>query len=139
MTHEIVQAERDRQIAKGFDAAHDDRHGREHLIYWAKVYAEGGQVLEASAMLVALAELDFRKPPAELLAAHDSKVRADTLEEAAKVLIEKSKTWGATAGRLASEKQWEDSNRYHHYAIAHRSDASTIRALATPAEGKNDD
>jgi len=56
-----IMRERAAQIEKGYDAAHDDAHGREHLVYQAQWYAMRGEVLKAAAMLVALAEYDSRR------------------------------------------------------------------------------
>lgn len=54
--HEAVQAERARQIAKGYDAAHDDEHGMAHLLTWAMHYLERGETVKAGALLVAARE-----------------------------------------------------------------------------------
>lgn len=57
---QAVCDERKRAIEKGYDADHDDAHGREHLIHWAKNYALAGEVAKAAGMLVALSEYDDR-------------------------------------------------------------------------------
>jgi hypothetical protein len=61
-TFEQVVAEHQRAIAKGFDAAHDDEHGREHLIRWAIDYAMRGETLKSAGMLAALNLYDSRHP-----------------------------------------------------------------------------
>ncbi len=56
-----VRDQRERQIAMGFDAAHDDAHGREHLIEGAKSYAVRGELVKAAAMVMALSHYDERR------------------------------------------------------------------------------
>ncbi len=56
-----VRDQRERQIAMGFDAAHDDAHGREHLIEAAKSYAVHGDLVKAAAMVMALSHYDERR------------------------------------------------------------------------------
>lgn len=51
-----VQAERARQIEKGYDAAHDDEHGVAHLTHWRDVYKRRGRVIAAAAIDVAISE-----------------------------------------------------------------------------------
>jgi len=48
-----VWAERQRQIAMGYDAAHDDEHGLEHLLRHGYAYAMRGEILKAAAMMIA--------------------------------------------------------------------------------------
>lgn len=51
-----VQAERRRQIEKGYDAAHDDEHGVEHLRRWRDSYRQRGLAIAAAALDIAIEE-----------------------------------------------------------------------------------
>lgn len=57
VTREAILGERQRQIAKGYTAAHDQAHGLEHLLVWAEDYLMRGKVLEGAAMVEAAREL----------------------------------------------------------------------------------
>lgn len=46
-----MDAERERQVAHGFDDRHDDEHGVAHLADWAIDYARRGKVVAASTMV----------------------------------------------------------------------------------------
>lgn len=52
-----VYKERQRQIAIGYDAAHDREHGADHLMHWALTYLYRGERLKAAAMMEALRDL----------------------------------------------------------------------------------
>lgn len=54
---ERIKIERQRQIAKGFDADHDAKHGVDHLLTWAQDYARKGEPLAAAALIEAAREL----------------------------------------------------------------------------------
>lgn len=60
LTHDgfraAVTAERLRQIAKGYDQAHDDEHGTDHLLVWAQDYTRRGELLKAAALIEAARE-----------------------------------------------------------------------------------
>jgi len=56
-----VLAERQRQIAKGYNEAHDDKHGVDHLIMWAQEYARVGAAVKSAALLEAARECLLRK------------------------------------------------------------------------------
>lgn len=51
-----VTAERQRQIQKGYDAAHDDERGTRHLFQWAVEYARRGERVKFGALLEAIWE-----------------------------------------------------------------------------------
>lgn len=51
-----VQAERRRQVEMGYDAAHDDAHGLEHLRQWELVYAARGELIKSRAIGEAIKE-----------------------------------------------------------------------------------
>jgi len=55
-----IQAERDNQRAKGYDAAHDDEHGADHLLMWAQDYAGRGERVKSAALVDAARELLMR-------------------------------------------------------------------------------
>lgn len=54
---EKVRTERERQIAKGYDADHDDVHGIRHIAMWMCGYAERGEHVKAAALALAASEL----------------------------------------------------------------------------------
>lgn len=54
--HALVIEERKRQIAKGYDAAHDDEHGIDHLLSWAQDYARRGEPVKSAALIHAARE-----------------------------------------------------------------------------------
>lgn len=54
---DAVQAERERQVAKGYDRAHDTEHGIDHLLVWAYEYALKGKPVKSAAMIEAAREL----------------------------------------------------------------------------------
>lgn len=66
-----VHAERARQIAKGYDAAHDDEHGEGHLLEFVAALIDNpvrastrAELVKAAALLVAVIEvLDRRENP----------------------------------------------------------------------------
>jgi hypothetical protein len=51
-----IQAERQRQVEKGYDAAHDRDHGLKHLLNWAIDYARRGKSVESAALILAALE-----------------------------------------------------------------------------------
>lgn len=59
-----IGLERSRQIEKGYDADHDDKHGALHLINWATDYGRRGETVKVGAMHLALAELLHRQASA---------------------------------------------------------------------------
>jgi len=58
---EQVAAERERQIQKGYDAAHDDAHGPTHLMELANKYEKLGEFVKASAVYQAYVEAGERR------------------------------------------------------------------------------
>ena len=56
-----VLAERQRQFAKGYDRAHDDKYGVDHLLMWAQEYARVGAAVKSAALLEAARECLLRK------------------------------------------------------------------------------
>lgn len=60
-----IEAERERQITKGYTAEHDARHGIRHLLCWAIDYDRRGKTLEASALKRAALDLLPREPQGE--------------------------------------------------------------------------
>lgn len=52
-----VSAERQRQVAKGYDADHDREHGVVHVLTWAEDYLRRGREIEAGAMIRAAREI----------------------------------------------------------------------------------
>lgn len=51
-----IEAERNRQIEKGYDQAHDEEHGVDHLLTWAQEYARVTKPVEAAALIEAARE-----------------------------------------------------------------------------------
>ncbi|WP_341935319.1 hypothetical protein MRBLWO14_000964 [Microbacterium sp. LWO14-1.2] len=56
-----VKAERDRQITKGYDPAHDAAHGPDHLLFWAGIYARRGRPVASTALVEATRDLLRRR------------------------------------------------------------------------------
>lgn len=52
-TSHLIALERARQIAKGYTAQHDSRHGVVKLLEWSTRFANHGQHIEAAAMVEA--------------------------------------------------------------------------------------
>lgn len=48
-----VEAERARQIEKGYTAEHDDKQGIDHLLLWALHYAKKGEHVKSAALVEA--------------------------------------------------------------------------------------
>lgn len=59
--NKLVQAERGRQVEKGYDAEHDDRHGVDHLLRWAIEYAFRGDRVKTAALIDAARALIARR------------------------------------------------------------------------------
>lgn len=57
-----VSAERQRQVAKGYDADHDREHGVAHVLTWAEDYLRRGREIEAGAMIRAAREIAEEAP-----------------------------------------------------------------------------
>lgn len=57
---QTIQAERNRQIEKGYDETHDAEHGVDHLLTWAQEYARTSDPV-ASAALVEAAREQLRR------------------------------------------------------------------------------
>jgi len=55
-----VRTERESQRAKGFDEAHDDEHGIDHLLMWAQDYARRGETVKSGALIQAARDLLVR-------------------------------------------------------------------------------
>jgi hypothetical protein len=55
-TDKEILRERSRQIEKGYDTAHDDEHGLDHLLFWAQRYGMEGKHLESLALVQAARE-----------------------------------------------------------------------------------
>jgi hypothetical protein len=62
-TDKEILRERSRQIEKGYDAAHDDEHGLDHLLFWAQRYGMEGKHLESLALVQAAREYLPRHQP----------------------------------------------------------------------------
>lgn len=58
---QAVRHERARQIALGYDDAHDDRHGTTELLEFAYQYARAGKFIKALAMHAAAADVERRQ------------------------------------------------------------------------------
>lgn len=66
---ERLQAERKRQVEKGYTTDHDQKHGIKHLLDWALEYIRIGKKVEAGAVVLAALELkepDNSVKPSEL-------------------------------------------------------------------------
>lgn len=53
---QAIQAERSRQIEKGYDDVHDNEHGIDHLLTWAQEYARTSEPVESAALIEAARE-----------------------------------------------------------------------------------
>lgn len=60
--NKAVLFERGRQAAKGYDNAHDDAHGLDHLLMWSQRYAARGEHVKAQALVQAAREYLGRHP-----------------------------------------------------------------------------
>jgi len=83
---ELQFAERQRQIAKGYDAAHDDTHGIDHLLMWADDYLRRGKRIEVSGLITAARELLLAAHPDRTAVLHvstapDMETRAELFNE----------------------------------------------------------
>ena len=58
--NEQVRAERVRQVERGFDQAHDDKHGVDHLLRWAQEYSRRGERVKSDALVEAARECFMR-------------------------------------------------------------------------------
>lgn len=57
LIHEAIEQERTRQETElGYTAAHDDKHGVDHLAAWASTYRKQGKYIKALALLKAYDE-----------------------------------------------------------------------------------
>lgn len=52
-----IAAERERQVEKGYDRAHDEQHGIDHVLRWAQEYGRLGKAVEAAALVEAAREM----------------------------------------------------------------------------------
>lgn len=52
-----LRAERERQVAKGYDSDHDREHGVGHLLKWAIDYARQGKFVQSTALILAALEV----------------------------------------------------------------------------------
>lgn len=57
ITEDAINAERERQIAKGYTPEHDRRHGVAHVLRWVLHYGSRGEHLKAYAMVEAALEI----------------------------------------------------------------------------------
>lgn len=73
--------ERTRQIEKGYDAAHDDAHGLDHLLMWSQVYAGRGEQIKAHALVQAAREYIARHPQGPITEEWEYGIRADGDDE----------------------------------------------------------
>lgn len=62
---EMVQAERSRQIEKGYTSEHDDEQGMDHLLHWALHFLKQGEAVKGAALIEAAREAAYRATTVE--------------------------------------------------------------------------
>ena len=85
---ELQTDERLRQIAKGYDAAHDDLHGLDHLLMWADDYLRRGKHIEASGLIVAARAWAMRHP-----VVNPDTIRAERVAPDRKTFVDFADDW----------------------------------------------
>ena len=58
---QAIRAERESQIALGYDQRHDDKHGFDHLAWWAQEYRSRGEFIKSLALWRAYDECTARR------------------------------------------------------------------------------